>query len=213
MQRHLLELVSSVRPVALVVVLALFAGCSSKPKAEPTAVDIPPESAVNAATLDTNFNQQIRNGAATGRTIYPHHFVIDDYELTLVGQRQFNALLPRHDLEPVRMIVPKGDASDVLYRARLDALRQRFVAAGYAEDRLALVDELPAGDGISSERVLLLAAEEPRPGQGSSRGAGRNPASNSPSGSGQMSGGGSRNTGSSGGGGGGGSSSSGGYSR
>jgi uncharacterized membrane protein YgcG len=202
--------VSSVWLKPIVLVLALCAGCSSKPKPEPTGVSVPSEATINAASLDVNFNQQIRNGAATGRTIYPHHFVIGDSELTMVGERQFSALLPRNDLEPARMIIPRGDASDVLYRARLDALRQRFVAAGYGEDRLVLVDELPAGDGIPSERVVLIASEEPRPGQGARGGAGRNPASNSPSGSGQMSGSGSRGTSSSSGSGGG---SSGGYSR
>jgi len=151
--RHLLR-------TSLMWALVLGLGCQSKPKEEPATVYVPSEGEINKWTVDTSFEHQVRNGAARGRTIYPHHFVIGDAALTLVGQRHFNALLPRSDVDQARISVPRGDASDALYQARLDGLRRRFIEAGYDEQRFALVDALPGGDGISSDRVILLAAQE-----------------------------------------------------
>ena len=147
-------------PLTAAAALVLALGCGSKPKQGPTEIYVPPEGTINKWTLDASFEQQVRNGAARGRTIYPHHFVTGDAALTLVGQRHFNALLPRSDVDQARISVPRGDASDVLYQARLDELRRRFIDAGYDEGRFTLVDALPGGDGISSDRVILLAARE-----------------------------------------------------
>ena len=151
--RHLLR-------TSLMAALVLALGCQSKPKEEPASVYVPSEAEINKWTVDASLEQQVRNGAAKGRTIYPHHFVIGDAALTLVGQRHFNALLPRSDVDQARISVPRGDASDALYQARLAELRRRFIDAGYDEQRFALVDALPGGDGISSDRVILLAAQE-----------------------------------------------------
>jgi hypothetical protein len=170
----------------LATAMVLAAGCQSKPKVGPASIHVPSEAEVNAHTLDSSFTQQMRNGAAVGRTIYPHHFVVGDAALTLVGQRHFNALLPRSDIDQVRVSVPRGDASDALYQARLDGLRRRFIEAGYDEERFALVDALPGGDGISSDRVLLLAAkEEQNAGGQANRRAGGTGSSDRSSGSGQ----------------------------
>ena len=197
-----------------VVALFICAGCGSKPRPqEATEVHVPDQRMTNEQTVEMNFRQQSRNAAALEATVYPHHFVINDAKLTMVGQRQVNALLPRNEIEPVRISVPRGTASDALYQARLQTLRDHFAAAGYGEERLALVDELPGGDGIWSDRVQLLASEEPRPSgtaSGRSSRTGGRPGSGERGGSmgGGSSGGGSRGSGSGGGG-----SSSGGYSR
>ena len=211
---------TSFRGVWAPAVLASFvcAGCGSKPRPqEATEVHVPDQRVTNEQTVEMNFRQQARNAAAMGGTVYPHHFVINDAKLTMVGQRQLNALLPRNEIEPVRISVPRGTASDALYEARLQTVRDHFAAAGYGEERLALVDELPGGEGIWSDRVQLLASEEPRPsGTASGRSArtGGRPGSGGErgggTGGGSSGGGGSRG---SGGGSSGGGSSGGGYSR
>jgi hypothetical protein len=203
---------TSFRRVWAPAVVAFFvcAGCGSKPRPpEETEIHVPDQRMTNEQTLEMNFRQQTRNGTAIGGTVYPHHFIINDAKLTMVGQRQVNALLPRNEIEPVRISVPRGTASDALYEARLQTLRDHFAAAGFGEEHLAFVDELPGGDGIWSDRVMLIATEEPRPsgtasGSGSSWGPG--------SGRGSTGGGGSGGSGGNRGGGGGGSSSGGGSS-
>jgi hypothetical protein len=202
-----------------VVTLFLCAGCGSKPRPqEETEIHVPDQRMTNEQAVEMNFRQQTRNAAAIGATVYPHHFIINDAELTMVGQRHVNALLPRNEIEPVRISVPRGTVSDALYKARLQTLRDRFADAGFGEEHLALVEELPSGEGIWSDRVMLIASEEPRPsgtasGSGSTWGPGSGRGSSGGSSGGSGGSGGSRGSGGSSGGGSGGGNSSGGYSR
>jgi uncharacterized membrane protein YgcG len=196
------------RLLPLAAAAALAAGCSSGPK-PPKAqkiVQVPPESTLNANIVEMSFAQQIREGAVVGRTIYPHHFVPDCGELNLIGERQLEALLPTCFSGPLDVNVMRGDVSDQLYAARLDAVRARFIAAGVATDRIAFADKMPGGEGMSSERVLRLAAQEQKRSDSSNR-------SDSSSGRDQRASGTGNSSGMSGGGSGGGSSGGGSYQR
>ncbi|MGB7159406.1 MAG: hypothetical protein WBD40_15165 [Tepidisphaeraceae bacterium] len=156
-------------------VAALAAGCASGPERQEqpdTIAHIPPERTLNADIVEMSLSQQVRDGAAIGRTIYPHHFVIGGAELNLIGERQLDALLPREADRKVEINVLRGDTPEDLYHARLDVLRKRSLAVGHAADRIAFVDELPDGDGISSERVLRLAAQEQKRSEQGGRGGG-----------------------------------------
>jgi hypothetical protein len=148
-------------------------GCSSKPEAEPTDLYIGPERVENEQIVNMSFEEQARAGAITSRTIYPHHFLPDAPELTLVGQRRFDAMTTHAPGMPIEIQVPRGDASNALYEQRLAALRQHLVADGIDPTLVTFADgKMPGGDGISSDRVNLLAVEEQRnrqQTQGSSR--------------------------------------------
>jgi hypothetical protein len=201
-------------PSLVAASLLLAAGCSSGPKpTEPSTIArLPEERTLNADIVEMSLSQQVRDGAAEGRTIYPHHFVNGGAELNLIGERQVEALLPQSASDKTEINVLRGDASDDLYRARVETLRKRFLDAGFDQDRIAFVDKLPSGDGISSERVLQIAAQEQQQRQGRGGGgtssrdrefdSGFRPESGSMGGTGGTSGGGSRGGGSSGGGGG-----------
>jgi hypothetical protein len=62
---------------------------------------------------------------------------------------------------PVEINVPRGDASDALYDKRLAVLRSRLVSDGIDPQLVTFVDDkFPSGDGITSDRVNMLAVEE-----------------------------------------------------
>src|SRR5215218_5485431 len=159
------------RLLPLAAAAALAAGCSSgpKPAKEQNIVQVPPERTLNENIVEMSFAQQIHDGAVAGRTIYPHHFVPDCGELNLIGERQLEALLPACVSGPLEINVMRGDVSDQIYAARLESVRARFIAAGVATDRIAFADKMPGGDGISSERVVRLAAQQQKRSESSSR--------------------------------------------
>jgi len=197
--------------LSAVAAVALVAGCSSN-KSEPKGEELKPEAerAENVKLVKGVFDTQTRAGSVARRMLYPHDFVADSAELTMVGKQRLDALaIQRHDM-PISILVPRGDAGDTLYQRRIAGLRQLLAEDGVDPQLITFVDnDFPAGDGITSDRVNMLAVEERnsrQQGQTSNRrsGAGNSGYSGSGMSSGQSSGGGGGSPRSGGGGGGGG---------
>jgi hypothetical protein len=139
-----------------------MSGCSSKPKeAEATQLTVPPEREENVAMIRGVFEQQSREGSVISRTIYPHHFQHHAADLTIIGKRRLDAMAAHAPGMPIEIQVPRGDASDALYEKRLAVLRSRLVLDGIDPQLVTFADDkLPAGDGVASDHVNMLAVEE-----------------------------------------------------
>jgi hypothetical protein len=148
---------------AAVAAVALMAGCSSsKPdESKATQLTAPPERDENVAIVRGVFETQSREGNVISRTIYPHHFQHDAADLTIIGRRRLDAMATHAPGMPIEINVPRGEASDALYEQRIAMLRSRLVLDGIDPQLVTFADnKLPSGDGISSDRVNLLAVEE-----------------------------------------------------
>jgi hypothetical protein len=148
---------------AAVTAVVLVAGCSSSKPEEPKATEltVPPEREENVAIIKSVFETQSREGNVISRTIYPHHFQHDAADLTIIGKRRLDAMATHAPGMPIEINVPRGEASDGLYEQRIALLRSRLASDGIDPQLVTFVDgKLPSGDGITSDRVNLLAVEE-----------------------------------------------------
>ena len=133
--------------------ITLSGGCKNKPVQDETSDD---EMRVNAAIVQMHFDEQARAGSIMSRTIYPYHFVADQTRLTPLGEEHVRTLelaLAEEGGKPIQLNVRRGDASTELYEARVEALKERFAAAGVEADRVVFADGLGGGKGISSKAI------------------------------------------------------------
>jgi uncharacterized membrane protein YgcG len=149
--------------LSAVAAVAMVAGCSSSKPKEPeaTQLTVPEERDENVAIVRGVFEQQSREGAVISRTINPHHFQHDAADLTILGKQRLDAMATHAPGMPIAINVPRGDTSDALYDKRLAVLRSRLVNDGIDLQLVTFVDDkFPSGDGITSDRVNMLAVEE-----------------------------------------------------
>jgi len=131
-----------------VVVAAASTGCEPPPR--------PP--------LTELKNIQINNGIIRQRTIFPYHFLPETAQLNELGVYDLEVLAGYFRDHPGRLNVRKGEADERLYEARIKAAVAVLARAGVDTSRIAIVDVLPPGDGMPSERVIaILEIDQPSP--------------------------------------------------
>jgi hypothetical protein len=133
--------------------LLAVAGCQHK-AADASADRTPDERTLNTLMVKTAYDQNERNAIIAERTIYDHHFRPASAELNDLGLRQVRILADAYHDQAVRVSVARADASDDLYRRRLDAVRTAFADRGVDRSSLTLNDGQPGGSGIASEKVF-----------------------------------------------------------
>ena len=144
----------------LVVGLALGA-CSTTPLPQSTrgASEMWVGESIRSAALDKAIVVQ--------RTLYPYHFVDGAASLNQLGERDLAVLATHFSQYPGDLTVYRGNASDYLHRQRVRHVADRLRENG-VDTAQVVTDQLPGGDGISSERVLrILDREQSTPGAGS----------------------------------------------
>lgn len=144
--------------LCLTLTALMLTGCSN-------CCDIPPSAEFNSETNAEMVNRiddiAIHNAILRQHTLYPYHFEIDAPELNGLGRRDFDVLASHFRKYPGSLSLRKGDASDKLYKARLDAVNDALVKAGVTKDRVTLADVPPGGDGISSDQALRILKQPP----------------------------------------------------
>jgi len=133
--------------------LLAVAGCQHK-AAEATADRTPDEQTLNTLMVKTAYDQNERNAIIAERAIYGHHFRPASAELNNLGLRQVRILADAFHDQAVQVHVARADASDELYRRRLDAVRTAFADHGLDRSSLTLNDGQPDGSGIASDKVF-----------------------------------------------------------
>ncbi len=123
--------------------------------------------------LDTLMVQAIQNPQIEGaiiaqHTVYPYHFIADSPVLNELGQRDLEVLAEHFKDKSGELNVNRGSASEDLYKARVAVVAQTLAKAGVATSRVQIVNKLPGGDGLSSDKVLKVLEKESQPVSGGS---------------------------------------------
>lgn len=137
--------------------LAAHAGCQ---KAD---ADFKPRGTVNLSHRPVNealiHSYSVRHqddAIVRQHTIYPYHFAHNSATLNALGRREVFVLGHYYRTNPGPLNLHQGDASAALYDARVKAVMDAMVAAGVPSDRIVIKDELPGGDGLPSDQVVLV---------------------------------------------------------
>lgn len=101
----------------------------------------------------------INKAVVTQHVIYPYHFVSNSAELNPIGLRDLSVLADHYRKHPGALSVRRSGASQTLYDQRVLAIMDTLKASGVAIERLTLGDTYPGGEGISSERLVMILRE------------------------------------------------------
>ena len=89
-------------------------------------------------------------------TVYPYHFEPGSSALNDAGAHTVEVLAGHYHDTSGELNVNRGDASEALYQARIDALVAYMTELGVEQGRVTIADSAPGGDGISSARVVRV---------------------------------------------------------
>jgi hypothetical protein len=95
------------------------------------------------------------------RTLYPYHFDDGSPVLNELGERDLGVLAEHFVTAPGELSVRRGSASQELYDARMRTVQDALKNAGVKMGRMQLTENLPGGDGITSERVIKILDKAP----------------------------------------------------
>jgi hypothetical protein len=105
-------------------------------------------------------NASMNNAIVTQHTLYPYHFVAGTAQLNDLGQRDLSVLMDHFLKAGGDLNVHRGSAPQPLYDARVKTVLEGLAAAGVASGAVAIKDGLPGGEGLSSERVIVILKEK-----------------------------------------------------
>jgi len=105
-------------------------------------------------------NASLKNAIVAQHTLYPYHFVTGSAVLNDLGERDLDVLSVHFTEASGDLNVRRGQAAQALYEARVKAVLDHLAAAGVPTNSVAIKDGLPGGDGISSERVIVILKEK-----------------------------------------------------
>jgi len=153
------------KPFALTACVLMLTACGCEPQQE--AIDA---AAHEAWLVNTVNDTAVRNAIVRQRTLFPYHFAEEGSALNDLGLHDLAVLAAHFKASAGNLSVRRGGAPNELYKARVAAVVGALAKAGVAKDRVRISDALPAGDGMPSERVLVILrepekekAEYPRP--------------------------------------------------
>ena len=103
-----------------------------------------------------SLNQAIR----VQHTLYPYHFETGSAELNDLGARDLRVLAEHFKDHPGELNVRRGDASQSLYESRVAKVQARLAQAGVKGGKVAIKDGAPGGQGMPSERLIVILKEK-----------------------------------------------------
>jgi hypothetical protein len=161
---------------------AAAAGCASSAPDKTAQVDqSADEREQNRLLVRLALAENVYNGVATERVMYPKDFDPGTAKLNELGTRRVEALAYACRGGSSRVAVVRGDEPDELYEARLAAVRDELALAGLdAKEINVSQDGQVSGETASTERALLTfdkmmsryAPQQGGPGGGGGSGAG-----------------------------------------
>lgn len=155
----------------LVCAAAALPGCDRGYRTRHIDDEVP---AANVWMVRTMSDEAVENAVIAQRTIYPYHFVRDSAELTPVGERDIHVLAAHFKKNPGSLNLRPGDEGEALFRARTQSVADALARNGVDPSLIRLTDELPGGDGVSSDRAIevLRAGTKMQGGYGGAEGGG-----------------------------------------
>jgi hypothetical protein len=111
---------------------------------------------INRWTIETTDDESVANAVIAQHTLYPYHFVANGSDLNELGERDVKILARHLSRYPGEVNLRRGSEDQGLYDARVQGVSSMLVAMGVAKGGIRLVDKVPGGDGVSSERALEI---------------------------------------------------------
>jgi hypothetical protein len=139
--------------ILLPVLLGTLAACGT------TNHQIEVERRESAAAGDAIRSASLNNAILAQHTLYPYHFVSGSAGLNALGERDLGVLAEHFLTSAGDLNVHRGDAGQALYEARVKGVLERLAAAGVQGGSVAVKDGLPGGDGLLSDRVIMILKE------------------------------------------------------
>ncbi len=118
------------------------------------AVDDP--RSLNAAMLNSYNVDAVDHAIIRQHTLSPFHCVTEGARLNELGRREVDVLAGHFKDFPGALNVRRGKADNALYEARARTVVDALAEAGVDVERMMVSDGLPGGDGVVSERVLII---------------------------------------------------------
>ena len=145
--------------IGVVVVGMTLGGCVPPQSArEGVSLKGPQESSLNAWTIETHFDQQSDVAIIRQRTVFPHHFVDSTAQLNELGRDQVRVLARHFKRYPGSVNIRHDGDDPVLLEARVESVRSVMAETGVAVDLVS--NGVTGGDGITSDRVLVILSQE-----------------------------------------------------
>jgi hypothetical protein len=139
---------------AMLALALLGAGCASHHKevqVEETADSVSQNHLLVRAAAAEN----VYNAIAAERAVYPKDFAPGSADLNELGAHRVDMLIDVSRHATGHITILRGDAEDVLYTARVDAVRKEFADAGIDLEKLTIAKGGTIGGGVPSEEAVL----------------------------------------------------------
>lgn len=153
--------------VVILVPLALLTGCQTAHSQSDPALDpvtYKPDT-VDPWLVEALAELPADKAVVRQHTLFAHDFVEYGAVLNELGRRHLEILIRHYRQYPGPLNVRRGDASKVLYDARVAAVRDALAAGGVNVQQVEVGSGLPGGEGLSGEYVLVALQEPMRPGR------------------------------------------------
>jgi hypothetical protein len=111
---------------------------------------------VNRWTIETTDDESVANAVIAQHTLYPYHFVVNGADLNELGERDVKILARHLSRYPGELNLRRGSENQAMYDARIQGVTSMLVAFGVDKGGIKVVDKVPGGDGVSSERALEI---------------------------------------------------------
>ncbi len=132
---------------------ALILACGQGCKSDADSADLVEH---NDMLVGMAMSQNVYNGIAAERAVYPKDFLPGSASLNELGRRRVDNLLQAYNGTTASIGIIRGDESNDLYQARIATVRKELAAAGI-DSKAITVDEdgRVGGSGVASDRAIL----------------------------------------------------------
>jgi hypothetical protein len=140
--------------IITVLLCVLIVGCEENVQKKPD------NRLINSQLIKSYNDIAIQNAIVSQHTLFPYHFVADGAELNELGLRDLAALTSHFIKYPGHLNIRRGKTAAALYEARVNMVHEKLLEAGIDMKRISISDDMPGGSGITSERMLVILAQE-----------------------------------------------------
>ncbi|MEO6434645.1 MAG: hypothetical protein ABIP55_02640, partial [Tepidisphaeraceae bacterium] len=141
---------------AATLAAAMGAGCKSIDTRESQVKESSDAIDHNRLLVRLAMAENVYNGIAAERAVYPKDFDPGCATLNRLGTRRVETIVDASRDSTGRVVVVRGDAPDALYAARVAAVREELADAGLNPEEVPVATDTPVGGGgVSSDRALL----------------------------------------------------------
>ena len=115
---------------------------------------------MNALAVNDYFADQADNAIVRQHTLYDYHFDRNGATLNELGSHEVAVIAAHFKTNPGRLNLHLPGAAEAINTSRQQSVRDALSKAGVDPAQVALGDELPGGDGIGSDRVIVILEEK-----------------------------------------------------